>query len=97
MAESPAINTSPLIFLSKANLLNLLQIVSPQIIVPQAVATEIQAYGETDVTAQTLAATDWLVVTPMPPVPAVIQSWRSRRRLFGAMYFRGGSGAEVVC
>ncbi len=75
MAESPAINTSPLIFLSKANLLNLLQIVSPQIIVPQAVATEIQAYGETDVTARTLAATDWLVVTPMPPVPAVIQSW----------------------
>ncbi len=51
MAESPAINTSPLIFLSKANLLNLLQIVSPQIIVPEAVATEIQAYGETDVTA----------------------------------------------
>ncbi len=75
MAESPAINTSPLIFLSKANLLNLLQIVSPQIIVPEAVATEIQAYGETDVTARTLAATDWLVVTPMPPVPAVIQSW----------------------
>ena len=75
MAESPAINTSPLIFLSKANLLNLLQIVSPQIIVPEAVAIEIQAYGETDVTAQTLAATDWLVVTPMPPVPAVIQSW----------------------
>ena len=75
MAESPAINTSPLIFLSKANLLNLLQIVSPQIIVPEAVATEIQSYGETDVTALTLAATNWLVVTPMPPVPAVIQSW----------------------
>lgn len=75
MVESPAINTSPLIFLSKANLLELLRIVSPQIIVPEAVATEIQAYGETDVTAQTLATTDWLVVTPMPQVPAVIQSW----------------------
>ncbi|MGB7443832.1 MAG: DUF3368 domain-containing protein [Coleofasciculaceae cyanobacterium] len=75
MAESPAINTSPLIFLSKANLLNLLQIVNSQIIVPEAVATEIQAYGEMDVTARTLAATDWLVVTPTPPVRAVIQSW----------------------
>lgn len=75
MTESPAINTSPLIFLSKANLLNLLQIVSPQIIVPEAVATEIQAYGETDLTARTLAATDWLVVIPTPLVPAVIQSW----------------------
>lgn len=75
MAESPAINTSPLIFLSKANVLHLLQIVSVQIIVPEAVATEIQAYGETDITARTLAATDWLVVTPMPPVPPIIQSW----------------------
>ncbi|WP_233258436.1 hypothetical protein [[Phormidium] sp. ETS-05] len=45
MAKFPAINTSPLIFLSKANLLNLLQIVSSKIIVPEAVATEILAYG----------------------------------------------------
>ncbi len=75
MANFPAINTSPLIFLSKANLLNLLQIVSSQIIVPEAVATEILAYGETDVTAKILAATDWLVITSMPPIPTVIQSW----------------------
>ncbi len=50
MAERPAINTSPLIFLTKGCFLHLLQIVSPEIIVPQAVATEIQAYGEIDVT-----------------------------------------------
>ena len=75
MANFPAINTSPLIFLSKANLLNLLQIVSSKIIVPEAVATEILAYGETDVTARSLAATDWLVITSMPPIPTVIQSW----------------------
>ncbi len=61
MDERPAINTSPLIFLSKGSFLHLLQIISPEIIVPQAVATEIQAYGETDVTAMALASTSWLV------------------------------------
>ena len=75
MAEFPAVNTSPLIFLTQANLLDLLQILSPKNIVPQAVATEIQAYGNTDITAQMLAKTDWLVVTQTPAIPAVIQSW----------------------
>jgi predicted nucleic acid-binding protein len=71
----PAINTSPLIFLTKGGFLNLLQIISPEIIVPQAVETEIQAYGETDITATAIAKTSWLVVTETPPVPAIIQAW----------------------
>ena len=71
----PAINTSPLIFLTRGGFLDLLRIVSPEIAVPEAVAIEIQAYGETDVTAQALSATDWLVVVKTPPVPTVIQSW----------------------
>ncbi|NEP37507.1 DUF3368 domain-containing protein [Moorena sp. SIO3B2] len=75
MAELPAINTSPLIFLTKGSCLDLLQIISPSIIVPQAVATEIQAYGETDVTAVALKNTDWLVVRDTPTIPTVIQSW----------------------
>ncbi|BAY89146.1 MULTISPECIES: DUF3368 domain-containing protein [unclassified Tolypothrix] len=75
MAEYPAINTSPLIFLTKGGFLHLLQIVSPEIIVPQAVATEIQAYGEIDVTAMALAATSWLVEVVTSPVPPIIQSW----------------------
>lgn len=75
MAERPAINTSPLIFLTKGGFLYLLQIVSPEIIVPQAVATEIQAYGQTDVTAMALAATSWLIEVVTPAVPAIIQSW----------------------
>lgn len=75
MAKSPAINTSPVIFLTKGNCLDLLQIVNAEIIVPLAVATEIQAYGETDVTAQALASTDWLITLETPPVPSIIQSW----------------------
>lgn len=74
-AIKPAINTSPLIFLTKGGFLHLLQIVSPEIIVPQAVSTEIQAYGETDITAFTLAKTSWLVVKETPFVPGIIQTW----------------------
>ena len=39
VAEIPAINTSPLIFLTKGGFLELLQLVSREIIVPVAVAT----------------------------------------------------------
>lgn len=75
MAERPAINASPLILLTKAGLLNLLQLLSQEIVVPAAVATEIGQYGETDVTAAALAQTEWLVVVETPPVPEIIQSW----------------------
>ncbi|WP_238845304.1 hypothetical protein [Nostoc edaphicum] len=39
MAELPAINTSPLIFLTKGGFLDLLQVISSSVIVPNAVAT----------------------------------------------------------
>ena len=75
MGERPAINASPLIFLSRAGLLELLQLISDEIIVPETVAAEIRIRGETDPTAQAIANTPWLVVTRTPPVPAQIQSW----------------------
>lgn len=75
MAERPAVNASPLIFLSRANLLDLLQLISPEVIVPEAVATEIERRGSNDPTAQAVAGTAWLIVTPTPPVPPQIQAW----------------------
>lgn len=75
MAECPAINASPLIFLSRAGLLDLLQLFSTEIIVPEAVATEIGRRGSGDPTAQALAGATWLVVTQTPPVPPQIQAW----------------------
>lgn len=75
MAERPAINASPLILLTKAGLLNLLQLVSQEVVVPAAVAMEIQQYGVRDLTAQAIAQTNWLVAVDTPPVPELIQSW----------------------
>lgn len=75
MAERPAINASPLILLTKAGLLDFLQLLSQEVVVPAAVAMEIQQYGARDVTSQALAQTNWLVVVETPPVPELIQSW----------------------
>jgi predicted nucleic acid-binding protein len=75
VAERPAINASPLILLTKAGLLDFLQLLSQEVVVPAAVAMEIQQYGARDVTSQALAQTNWLVVVETPPVPELIQSW----------------------
>lgn len=75
MAERPAVNASPLIFLARAGLFDLLQVAGAEIIVPEAVAEEIMRRGETDVTAQAVNVTTWLTVVQTPPVPPQIQAW----------------------
>jgi len=62
VSNFPAVNTSPLIFLSKGGYLDLLKILGEAIIVPQAVAEEIQTYGEDDVTYQQLNSNNWLKI-----------------------------------
>jgi predicted nucleic acid-binding protein len=75
VAESAVVNASPLIFLSRAGLIDLLRLISSEVIVPRAVASEIEVRGEDDPTAQVLSKTPWLFVTPTPPIPAQIQAW----------------------
>lgn len=75
MAERPAVNASPLIFLSRAGLMDFLQLIAPELIVPAAVATEIQQRGPVDVTVQAINQTPWLSVVEIPAVPAAIQAW----------------------
>ena len=75
VAEPAIVNASPLIFLSRAGLIDLLQLVSSEVIVPEAVAAEIEVRGENDPTAQALANTSWLVVTQTPSVLPQIQAW----------------------
>jgi len=75
VAERAVVNASPLIFLSRAGLIDLLQLVSSKVIVPEVVASEIEVRGESDPTARALATTSWLVVTQTPPVPPQIQAW----------------------
>lgn len=74
MDDRPAVNASPLIFLARSSLVDLLQVAGPQIVVPSPVAEEIDRRGSGDPTAAALARTSWLVVVDPPP-PPVIQAW----------------------
>jgi predicted nucleic acid-binding protein len=75
VAEPAVVNASPLIFLSRAGLIDLLQLISSEVIVPEAVASEIEVRGKSDPTAKILAKTSWLVGTQTPSVPPQIQAW----------------------
>jgi predicted nucleic acid-binding protein len=75
VAERPAVNASPLIFLARANLIDLLQLAANEVVIPDIVASEIRRRGPTDATVQVIDNTDWLVIVPTPPIPAQIQAW----------------------
>jgi predicted nucleic acid-binding protein len=73
--ERPAANASPLIFLSRAGLLDLLKIEGKEIVVPNPVAEEIQRRGPDDLTAQALEKTAWLTIVEAPPIPDTLRAW----------------------
>jgi predicted nucleic acid-binding protein len=75
VAERAVVNASPLIFLARAGLIDLLQLVSSEVIVPEPVASEIEVRGKSDPTARALTDTSWLVVTQTPQIPPEIQEW----------------------
>lgn len=74
VATLPIIDSSPLILLTKANWLSLLQMFYPEVLVPSTVAAEIRQYGTTDVTFQSLIQTEWLVIVETPPVPEPVRA-----------------------
>ncbi|MEA5624665.1 DUF3368 domain-containing protein [Nostoc sp. UHCC 0251] len=67
--------TTLLIFLSRGGLVDLLQLLGEQILVPSAVALEIQQRGAEDPTVVILTQTNWLIVVETQPTPEIIQSW----------------------
>ena len=69
------VNASPLIFLSKSQMLHLLQQAGSIICVPRTVANEIIRRGPQDITAKALNTTPWLKIVEVPQIPSIIQSW----------------------
>ena len=74
MPKQSVVNASPLIFLSKAGMVNLLRQEEYEIIVPEPVAQEILKRGSHDVTVKVLESTDWLKPVEVSNIPALIQS-----------------------
>ena len=75
VAEHAVVNSSPLIFLARGGLLDLLQLAAPEIVVPQAVASEILRRGPIDPAAHALASASCLRVLDVPETPPEIQAW----------------------
>ena len=68
-------NASPLIFLTRASLLHLLQHFARRILVPGPVHSEIMEKGPDDITVRTLEISPWIEVVSPPPVPEQILGW----------------------
>jgi len=68
-------NASPLIFLTRASLLHLLQHFARRILVPGPVHSEIMEKGHDDITVRTLEISPWIEVVSPPPVPEQILGW----------------------
>lgn len=75
MAEPVVSNASPLIFLSRGGHLPLLRAFADTVLVPEAVASEIQAKGTDDCTAQALDSMAWLQVVPTVSIPEEVMQW----------------------
>lgn len=72
VAEPAVVDTSPLIFLAGAGLLDLLEVVIGPASIPRTVAAEVRRRGPEDVTARALARAHWLAIVEDPPIPEVI-------------------------
>ena len=75
MRKQAVVNASPLIFLSKAGLIHLLQQAAPDIVAPEMVVLEINRRGPNDITARTVANTPWVATVEVPLISPLIQSW----------------------
>lgn len=76
MGEKIAVvNASPLIFLARADLLDILRGSADVVMAPTAVADEIRRRGPTDPTARAMDASSWLQVLHAPALPPEIQAW----------------------
>lgn len=75
MAERTAVNASPLIFLGKAGLLELLRVEAPEVVVPEPVWIEVTAAGAPDAIGATLASLPWLRRSVPVTVPPSVEAW----------------------
>jgi predicted nucleic acid-binding protein len=69
------VDSSPLILLAKVGQLDLLHAGVPEILVPDAVLSEVGARGPTDPVFREIQSTAWLKIVPAPPAPQRVLVW----------------------
>jgi predicted nucleic acid-binding protein len=68
------VNSSPLIFLVKLGLIDVLRRGDLPVVVPDAVLDEIARYGSQDEVLRQVQVLDWLQVVPTPPIRAAVSA-----------------------
>jgi predicted nucleic acid-binding protein len=69
------VNTSPIILLGKVGLVDLLQQLGPTVVIPEAVALEIQRRGPSDPAVQALTQAAWLTTVDPGPTAATVAAY----------------------
>jgi len=70
------VNASPLIFLTKVGLLEVLNQPAVPVLVPDVVMAEISSLGPGDPVVQAVQQAGWIHVLPAPAVPPSVTSWK---------------------
>lgn len=73
MAEVPAIDASPLIYLARTGNLPILKALAPEFLIPEPVLDEIRA--KDDAVLRDVQAAPWLSAVPSPSIPATLLVW----------------------
>ena len=69
------VNASPLVFLAREDLLEMLPQGGYDVVVPEAVIDEIRAHGLADPTVLAIGRVSWLATGPATPIPPEVECW----------------------
>ena len=76
MALKRIVNASPIIFLTRLGLMDLLSDPGVAVFVPDAVLNELAYLGPDDPAAAAVRSTSWIHVVPNPAIPTFLQAWK---------------------
>ncbi|MGZ3382094.1 MAG: DUF3368 domain-containing protein [Isosphaeraceae bacterium] len=76
MISRRVVNASPLIFLTKVGLLEVLHQQAVPVLVPDVVMAEISSLGAGDPAVQAVQQAGWIRVVPAPPAPPSVTAWK---------------------
>jgi predicted nucleic acid-binding protein len=91
-------NASPLILMARAGVFDLLRVLGDRVLVPRAVAEEVQRRGPDDPTVQAMDRSTWLAVVEAPPIPVSIATWNLGAGESAVLAWAlAHPGTEIVC
>jgi predicted nucleic acid-binding protein len=98
VANPPVVNASPLILMARAGVWGLLRVLGDSVLVPTAVAEEIQRRGSDDPTVQAMKTSGWLTLVQSPSIPPSIASWDLGPGESAVLAWAAANpGTEIVC